>query len=221
MAEAIALGEQALREPTTDDGLRSSIHSQLTMSRLIIGDLSGARVDAEKALAHARAGESPTQLAGAFAVLGLTDAAAGHPPDDGFWQEGLAADAADGVAALPYSPALVYGIQLMWRDRLDEAREHMQAALARAVAHGQEMPTSIAHAHLTELEVRAGQWDRAQHHLRAAGAAARPAGLRADPGRDPVRHRTDRIAPRGREAHPAPPRSAGSSSPSRPATRSS
>jgi len=166
IAAAIALGEEALRESTIDDGLRSSIHSQLTMNRLIAGDLSGAREDASMALTLARSVAKPTQLAAAFAVLGLTDAAAGRPPPTEFWDEALASEVGADAAALPYSPSLVHGIHLMWRDRLDEARAAMEAALVRANAHGHEMPTSIAHFHLTELEVRAGRWDAASHHVR-------------------------------------------------------
>jgi len=73
----------------------------------------------------------------------------------------------DHGSAAPYlylEPATQLGVHLLWCDELDEARELLATQHARASGAGQEASASSVAIHLAELEIRAGNLDRARQH---------------------------------------------------------
>jgi hypothetical protein len=54
----------------------------------------------------------------------------------------------------------------MYADRLDEARDRLELALNRARDTGDEFECRNILNHLTQLEIRAGSWIRAEQHAR-------------------------------------------------------
>lgn len=169
MSRATALGRQALQEAGPgEDALASVIRSQLSLSRFIEGDLAGATREGTAAVELARRSGGPREIAGAFAALGLADACAGRPHPQEFWDEALDAETALGPGDLDLieAPSLVYGMQLMWADRPDAAREHMLKEETRALAEGHELRAYSAWFHLVELEIRCGRWPEAAAHAR-------------------------------------------------------
>ncbi|MFN8110375.1 MAG: AAA family ATPase [Thermoleophilia bacterium] len=165
MAAATELGVRALSEaPPDDDALRAAIGCQLALARFIGGRLDAAAAVGREALEHAHRSGDPAALAHATATVGLVDASAGRPRPHDFWEPALRAEADLPPSAFDVMepPSLVYGMQLMWADRPDEARELLARDEARALAHGHEIRAYSAWFHLVELEVRAGRWDVAQ-----------------------------------------------------------
>ena len=82
-----------------------------------------------------------------------------------------------------YSPREILGLRLMYADRLDEARELLEASLDAATELGDELDRMSLRVHLTQLECRAGNLARAREHAHEAdlveeqlGGWARPAG---------------------------------------------
>ncbi len=169
MVQTTALGQEALDAvPAGDDALAAVIRSQLSLSRFIEGDLPGAAVEGEAAVEHARRSGGAVEIASACAALGFVDAAAGRPRSAGFWEEALTAEARLGASDLDLiePPSLVYGMQLMWSDQPEAARELLLREETRALAHGHEIRAYSAWFHLVELDVRTGRWPEALAYAR-------------------------------------------------------
>jgi DNA-binding CsgD family transcriptional regulator len=76
----------------------------------------------------------------------------------------------------PQSPSFLQGVALLAVDRLDEARSHLEESYERGVAIGDSW--RLVHlAWLAELELRAGNWERALAHARASEELGRQRGL--------------------------------------------
>jgi DNA-binding CsgD family transcriptional regulator len=76
------------------------------------------------------------------------------------------------------SPKLVGGVLLLALDRLDEARQWLEEAYEQLVALGDSWRT-VPLTHLAELELRAGNWERALALARESEGLARQWGTRA------------------------------------------
>jgi len=63
-----------------------------------------------------------------------------------------------------YSPREIYGLRLMYADRLDEAREVLLASFETATELGDELDRGALLIHLTQLECRAGRLADADRH---------------------------------------------------------
>ena len=72
------------------------------------------------------------------------------------------------------SPSFVHGMFLFALDRIDDARRQFEDVYERAVAVG-DWFRSIYLAWLAEIELRAGNWEKAREHTRGTRGSARRA----------------------------------------------
>ena len=77
----------------------------------------------------------------------------------------------------PDSPSFVLGVALLAVDRLDEARQQLEESSARALALG-DSHRLLHLGWLAELELRAGNWERALAHALACEELGRQFGVR-------------------------------------------
>ena len=84
----------------------------------------------------------------------------------GLLEQAVALEESAASASAHYSPAQIYALRLMYADRLDEARDRLELALDRAREAGDEFECRNILNHLTQLDVRAGSWGRAEQHAR-------------------------------------------------------
>jgi ATP/maltotriose-dependent transcriptional regulator MalT len=158
------LCEQALAEAGDDDRLCGTIHHWLGFIWIVRGDLARARGHAELAVALAEKTEDAVFLVRALSLLLLVDTLAARPVPEARLERALALEEAAEGAPLYYPPSLVHALRLMFRDRLDEARERYEKALHIVAERGDEEMVCAVNLHLAQLECRAGNWDRAADH---------------------------------------------------------
>lgn len=75
-----------------------------------------------------------------------------------------------------YSPREILGLRLMYADRLDGARELLEASYTTAVELGDELDRTALLIHLTQLECRAGRLADADRHARECVVSQEQAG---------------------------------------------
>ena len=80
----------------------------------------------------------------------------------GLLQRGVDLEARTEGASYHYSPLEISGLRLMYGDRLDEARAILERVLAATGDGEDDWEHVIVLQHLTQLEVRAGNWRRAE-----------------------------------------------------------
>jgi DNA-binding CsgD family transcriptional regulator len=153
------LAAQALQE-ASDEALRIRILQQLSNSSLLVGDMAAA-------LAHARAAFEAAEVIGDDWLFASSAAQLGVLETfDGDVTPGLLERAVeiepntDYLAPKYQSPTLALGHRLQFQGtRLDTARELLLRADTSARAHGDH--GSRPWLHLAELEIAAGEWERA------------------------------------------------------------
>jgi ATP/maltotriose-dependent transcriptional regulator MalT len=160
----LVLGERALDEPGIDDETRASVYRDRGLIWLNLGDLGRSRTELAAAAEAAERSGSPFACAEALGLLGLFDAFAGKPRPPEFWKRARAFEEKVEGRAADYGPLQSHGMQLMYADRLDEAREVLHEAQRRAQAWGDVVSVETADLHLVELEVRAGDLKSARRH---------------------------------------------------------
>ncbi len=159
------LCERALQEVGTDSRVLADVHRELAEHLMILGDL-------RLALEHARIGARFAEDCGDEALLIQSLGVVGHfetytgEITPGLLEHGVALEQAAVAAPAHYGPAQIYALRLMYADRLDDARDRLELALGRARELGDEFECRNILNHLTQLEVRAGNWARAEQHAR-------------------------------------------------------
>jgi len=164
--QAIAMGEQAVAESET---IEARARCLLLLSTVVqVDDVARAirYADAALELLDGYRGD-PALRAYALGTVGQLQSYA-DPGGRGMelLREAWALQRDHGSAApYPYlEPATQLGIHLLWRDQLDEARELLAGQHARASGAGKEVSASSVAKFLAELEIRAGNLDRARQH---------------------------------------------------------
>ena len=79
-----------------------------------------------------------------------------------------------------YSPAQIYGLRLMYSDRLDEARTLLETIMARAEERGDDLERANLLCHLAQLELRAGRWGHASRYSELGFDLAWQLGIHSD-----------------------------------------
>jgi DNA-binding CsgD family transcriptional regulator len=159
------LCERALQEVGADSRVLADVHRELAEHLMILGDL-------HLALEHARIGARFAEDCGDEALLIQSLGVVGHfetytgEITPGLLEHAVALEQAAVAAPAHYGPAQIYALRLMYADRLDDARDRLELALARAREGGDEFECRNILNHLTQLEVRAGNWARAEQHAR-------------------------------------------------------
>jgi DNA-binding NarL/FixJ family response regulator len=128
------------------------------------GDEASAERWARQALALAHQVGDPGLLEQAAALVVWTAGFRAQPPGE------LPPEPADsvtpGVRTPPWGQPrrAALGLQLMWRGRLADARALLVQELARASRQGSEVRLATFHFNLSELELRAGNWELARRY---------------------------------------------------------
>lgn len=159
------LCERALQEAGADSQLLADGHRTLAELVMILGDCPLALENARVAARYAEACADETLLIQSLGVVGHFETYTGEITP-GLLEQAVALEESAASSSAHYSPAQIYALRLMYADRLDEARDQLALALDRARETGDEFECRNILNHLTQLEVRAGRWDRADQHAR-------------------------------------------------------
>ena len=112
--------------------------------------------------ALASAGDDPVLERLALHSLGWARALRGQPIDEVCERFRAASDAAFHITD---SPDPVAGLRLLWRGRVDEAREVLTGFMMLADARGEEVSYALQRMQVCDLALRAGEWSEASRLL--------------------------------------------------------
>jgi DNA-binding CsgD family transcriptional regulator len=167
----------------SDDRLRAEVELDRVGWLHIVGGLAAARPGARVAVVAARRAGDPILLASAVSTLAVMDVMAGEPVDLEALRQAVVTEATDPAwPQAAYPPSVVLGMSLQFADRLDEARDVLEASVARSLARGDESARHQALLHLSETESRAGRYDRAAAIADEAVASAEQTGYEQPTG---------------------------------------
>lgn len=110
-----------------------------------------------------QAGDERT-LALTLASVAIMETVSAVEPTPGLLERAVALEDAGPTLDAYASPSRRLGLRLMCEGRLDEARDRLTRALARAVGFGDEVIQAYLLVDLTEVEHRAGNWPVAARH---------------------------------------------------------
>lgn len=165
--EMTALCERALEEAGENARLRARIHEQLATAWHLRGHL-------DNALLHARTGLELAERTGdASLFVGLVSSIAWHETwgravTPGLLERGVEVETSlDGSRPFSRSARAMLGMKLTHLGRMDEARDCLEQAYARAVEHGDERSRMDALYYLADLECYAGNFAPAIEHVDA------------------------------------------------------
>src|SRR5262249_44777222 len=133
------------------------------------------------ALAHAeRAGDS-VLVARALTRLAQWELWAGQTTDS-LLERALASKRADDGLRGNQDPRMPLALRRMYQGRLDEARSLFAELLAEAERLGDEIASVAMRGRLVDVELRAGEWGRAEDQVQLAYDQADQIGLDSDAG---------------------------------------
>jgi DNA-binding CsgD family transcriptional regulator len=176
VSRSTALLEQALVEAGDDLELCSQILALLSAKEGWGGNWSAGARRLRQAVELAERSGGGASLATASARLAWAEVAPDRLP---LIERAVELERSLGdFLPFPDSPSHLYGVVLLALDRLDEARQQLEASYERGLALG-DRHRLIHLGWLAELELRAGNWERALAHARACEALGRQFGTRA------------------------------------------
>ncbi len=167
-ARALELCHQAIAEAGPRDVRAAEAHQLAAEMSMLSGDIPTA-------LDHAALACQLAEAAGEQAVLIESLGTLCHYQTyTGAIEPGLLERAVELEQHQPrpsnnYSPREIYGLRLMYGDRLDEARGLLEASYDTAEELGDELDRGALLIHLTQLECRAGNYARAEERARETG----------------------------------------------------
>ncbi len=161
---AVDLAERALAEAAGDPDRSVGIEFFLGIAWIVRGDLVRAERHTRRSLKIAEElGDIPWQVK-AVAQFALLETWRGVATP-GLLERGIALEhSLERTPDFFASPSVVLGRRLLYAGRLDEARELFERAYTTAVEQGHEPSRLAVLLNLSELECRAGDWDRAAAH---------------------------------------------------------
>ncbi|HEX9417111.1 MAG TPA: hypothetical protein VF895_10440, partial [Gaiellaceae bacterium] len=167
VSHCTALLEQALVEAGDDLELRSQVLTLLSAKESWGGNWSAGARHLRKAVELAERSGSVAALAAASARLAWAEVAPDRLP---LIERAVELERSLGeFLSFPDSPSHLYGVVLLAVDRLDEARRQLEESYERGLALG-DSHRLVHLGWLAELELRAGNWERALAHARACEA---------------------------------------------------
>jgi DNA-binding CsgD family transcriptional regulator len=155
---------QATAEAGDDLALRAQIERRHGRVTGIAGDYAGWEQHTQAAVELAEAARDSAQLLQALADLGTVRMYRGHGVQHALMTRALALESSAGEVAIENPPTHELGLQLLHTDELDQARRLLQAEDERALQHGDVNSRLGALPLLTVLEIRAGDWPRADQY---------------------------------------------------------
>jgi tetratricopeptide (TPR) repeat protein len=169
-AAIVAVCRQAIAE-ADDDGLRAQAHGIAAEWVMHGGDVPGAIEEAAAAVEMARRANDDALLVEGLGRLSHYETyTASITP--GLLEGAVELERGTVRPSNNYSPREIFGLRLMYADRLEEARELLEQSLATAVEIGDEPDRAALLNHLTQLECRAGRLARSLAYAREFTACA-------------------------------------------------
>jgi DNA-binding CsgD family transcriptional regulator len=160
-SSSVELCERAAAEAGDDAKLCARIDYIRAFVHSLRGDYHPALAAARAAVRSAEAAGDATLVVLSNSLLGFVEAAAGVASAEVHLEHALRHQEAAGRVRVYSAPRTVLGRRAMWHDDLDRARELFEGQRRVAAEFGDEESTALLCVHLTELEWRAGRWDRA------------------------------------------------------------
>jgi hypothetical protein len=154
----------ATAEADDDLALRAQIERRHGHSKGIAGDFAAWEQHAQAAVALAEAAGDIAQLVQALAELGSVRMFRGHGVQHELMARVVALESSAGELVTERTPALELGMQLLFTDEFDQARQLLRAEAARALEHGSIEARGEALVLLSELEIRTGNWPLADQY---------------------------------------------------------
>jgi DNA-binding CsgD family transcriptional regulator len=155
---------QAAAEASEDLVLRAQIERRYGRSTGMAGDYECWERQAQAAVALAEAAHDSAQLRQALADLATVRMFRGHGVQHELMARALALESSAGEVAIENRPTHELGLQLLYTDEFDQARQLLRAEDERALEHGDVDSRLGALPLLTVLEIRAGDWPLADQY---------------------------------------------------------
>lgn len=179
-ARALRLCQQAIVEAGPNDVRAAEAHQLAAEMSMLSGDIPGALDHARQACAVAESVGNRVVLIESLGTLCHYQTYTGKI-EPGLLEKAVELERQQARPTNNYSPREILGLRLMYADRLDEARELLEASYATAVEIGDETDRGSLLIHLTQLECRAGRLLVADRHARECAVSREQSGL-AIPG---------------------------------------
>jgi len=157
------LCEAAVDEAGGDAECLVEAHRWLSQAWMHHGDLDQALSYAREAAHKAEVLGDPVRLVQCLGTLSHFETYTGQITP-GLLERAVALEQETPGTSPHYSPAQILGLRYAYSDRLDEGRDLLERALVTAESEGEEPDRAIILAHLTQLEVAAGNWSRADSY---------------------------------------------------------
>jgi DNA-binding CsgD family transcriptional regulator len=165
MSESVAYQERALEEAGGAPDVVAAAHASLARLRGIGGDYRAALRHAELAVVAGARPDENLMFPSPSGELGIARFFAGEGLDRPLFEVSLELEARAGRIGEPYQTArLQLALASLYTGELGEARAALEQLLELSVELGRVRSTAGCALHLTELEVRAGNLDRAEAH---------------------------------------------------------
>jgi DNA-binding CsgD family transcriptional regulator len=174
VSRCIALLEQALGETGDDPELRAQVLSLLATKEGYRGHWAAAARHLRTAVELAERSGGGAALTTARARLAWAELKPDRLPE--IEQAVELERSLPHFLPFPDSPSFLLGVALLAVDRLDEARQQLEESTARALALG-DSHRLLHLGWLAELELRAGNWERALAHALACEELGRQFGV--------------------------------------------
>jgi DNA-binding CsgD family transcriptional regulator len=155
---------QAAAEAGEDLALRAQIERRYGRSIGMAGDYARWEQHAQAAVELAEAAHDSAQLQQALADLATVRLFRGLGVQHELIARALAMESSAGEVAIGNRPTHELGLQLLYTDEFDQARQLLQAEDERALEHGDVDSRLGALPLLTVLEIRAGDWPLADQY---------------------------------------------------------
>ena len=176
---AIALFEEALQTATSDAALTAEIHEGLAWAILLLReDIPRAVKHAKQAVELATDAELLAPLSDALVVQAQGEFLMGHGLPSPAIERALLVQTDTSEIRVLRRPQQHLALILTWADEFDEARSLMLEVRRLAYSVGDETALPWNLMRLSQLELAAGEWDRASEYAEEAYNIAREAGQR-------------------------------------------
>lgn len=161
---ALEICTQAIEQAGPEDPvLAAEAHQLAAEMSMLSGDVSGALQHARLASELAEGGGDPSVLIECLGTLCHYETYTGAITS-GLLERAVELERRQPRPSNNYSPREILGLRLMYADRLDEARELLQASYETATELGDELDRSSLLIHLVQLECRAGRLAHASRY---------------------------------------------------------
>jgi DNA-binding CsgD family transcriptional regulator len=166
VAPALKLQRKALAEAGDDFLLRAEIERSLAWGFHMDGDLRSALDHARAALRLAESSGAPGELSPALATLVFTEFVAGLGANADLMERAVAIESER--SAILDRARWIQALLLEYAGELDAASAILDSLLVASRDRGEELELAYVLNHLARIDLRAGDWGRAEQRAKAA-----------------------------------------------------